>query len=474
MAATIPTAFSPSMPREGQFSTPAGVLQDGNFLNAAHAARYSLDPVIRKHYYCNLIQRPMFGTWLTENMGYATSCYTKWNIIREFPTDNIVHLKNIATITIAAGAQGILPIANNSHYVGGAYVYPQLNDGLLLPPDGAIGKIMAITPGVNATTITVLNTSLSSVVIPIGADLIILPGKELAACDCPDGRIRWEDSPIEQTVTMKRIADPTGKVCGDALLACQNTRYAYEYMDKNGCLQTTELWYGGELTKLYQRHEEAKMYYFLFDPTFGIIPTLRANSIRWNWADPNTLTIQDIADLKATVQTSGLNCFEYSFALGSKAFASAQTLANTLGDGKISYGSFDPAECKWINLMYCTISISGMTIHFYEEFNFSGGKSLGAAGFDYKNRGIGIPMCDKPSECKRYGEDDNKMFTIVYFKDVLGNIHDNRVDSNGILNANGGKNNNGVLCDYHEWAIDSRFAVEVSCPYAWVLVNFPA
>lgn len=467
-------ASAAAFPNTGQFSTPAGVLQDGNFLSAAQASRYAQDPIIRKHYFCNLIQQPMFGTWLTENMGYADSCYKNWKIIREFPTDNIVHLKNGTTVVIAAGATGVLPIANSSHFVGGAYVYPQVGDGVLLPPDGAIGRITVVTPGVNTTTITVKNTSAASVTVPINADLIILPGKELAACDCPDGRIRWEDSPIEQAIAMKRFGDSTGKVCGDALLACQNTRYGYKYLDNSGCEQESELWYGGELTKMYQRHEGAKMWQYLFDPNFGIIPTLKANSIRWNFADPNAITEADIADLKAAVQLTGLNCFEYSFALGSKAFASAQTLANTLGTGRISYGSFNPEDCKWINLHYCTISSSGMTIHFYEEQSFSSGKGLGAVGFDYKNKGVGMPMCEKPSFCPRRSENDNKMFTIVYFKDVLGVTHDNRVDSNGILSGPNGKNNNGPLCDFHEWAIDSTFAVEVACPYAWVLVNFPA
>lgn len=477
MAVTIPAPYGPSMPNKGQFSAPIGVAQDGAFLNAAQASRYSLDPVFRKHYFCNLIQQCNFGTWLSENMGYAESCYKNYSIVREYPTDNIVHLKNPAPIVVPVSPGTItLPVANNSHFVGGAYVYPQVGDGLLLPPDGTVAVITAITPGVNATTLTVrLRNSTVAVTIPANADIIVLTGKQLADCECPSSRIRFENAPIEQALSMITVSDGSGQICGDALLACQNVKYAYQYQDENGCLQETEMWYGGELSKMYKRHEASKMYDYLFNPSFGIITTLRAKSIRWNWADPDALTEQDIADLKAGVQGSGLGCFEYTFMLGSKAFASAQSLANDLATGRISYGIFNPNDnCKVINLQFCTIQISGMTIHFYEECSFGDGKMLGAAGFDYKNRGLGMPMCDKPSSCPSYGDTDNKLFTIVNFRDSLGRIHDNLVDSNGILNGAGGRNTFGTGCDIHEWTMKSSYAVEVSCPEAWVLVNFPA
>lgn len=476
MAATIPAPYNPSMPYQGQFSAPTGTVVDGAFLNAAQAARYSLDPVFRKYYYCNLIQRPSFGTWLMENMGYAETCYKNYSLVRSFPTDNIVHLKNTLAVVVPASPGTVaLPIANSSHYVGGAYVYPQVGDALLLPPNGTIAIITAVTPGVNSTTITVrLKNSAVPVTIPIGADVIVLTGKFVADCECPTGIIRFEDSPIEQPVSMITIMEPSGRICGDALLACQNVKYQYSYMGADGNRVETQLWYGGQLQKMYQNHEESKMYNFVFDPTFGIIPTLMAKSIRWNWADPNILTVGDIADLKAAIQLSGLNCFEFTFFLGSKAFSSAQTLANTLGDGKISYGTFNPEDCKWINLHFCTISISGMTIHFYEENNFGNGKALGALGFDYKNRGIGMPMCDKPANEVRRGNEDNKLFTVTYFRDTLGRLHDNLTDSNGILNGPTGRNTFGTGCDFHEFSIKSSFAVEVSCPQAWVLVNFPA
>lgn len=476
MAVTIPNGGY--APRQGQFSPPASVPTINQaFLSAAQASRYSADPVFRKHYYCNVINKCNFGTWLTENMGYATSCFKNYSIIREYPTNNIVHLSNDTTLLVPANGSSTvnLPIAPNSHFVGGAYVYPQVGDGVLLPPDGTIGVITAVNEGVNSTTISVRRqVAGAAVTVPVQSDVIILTGKQLADCSCPTGQMRIEDAPIEQAITMFNLAEKSGPICGDALLACQNVKYEYSYMGEDGCPVMTDVWYGGELTKLYQRHENSKWYRYLFDPTFGIIPTLTAQSIRWNWADPNEVTRADIADLKEGVQTSGINCFEYTFVLGTSAFASIQNLANDLGTGRVSYGAFNPEDCKWINLNFCTISDSGMIIHFYEECNFGDGNGLGARGFDYQNRGIGLPMCDKPSDCKRYGEDDNKMFTIVNFKDIEGNIWDNQVDSNGILNGVGGRNTFGTGCKNHEWSIESDFAVEVACPQAWVLVNFPA
>lgn len=472
MAAIVPNG---TMPGKGQFSLPSGVTLNGAFLQAAQASRYSADPVFRKHYFCNLIQQNTFGLWLTENMGYGETCFKNYSIVREYATDNLVHLSNATAVTIPASpGTAVLTIAANSHYVSGNYVYPQVGDALLLPPNGDIGIITAVTPGINTTSLTVrLKSSTVAVIVPALADVIVLTGKQLADCECPTGTFRMEDTPVEQPIAMQAIGELSGRICGDALLACQNVKYKYMYMDADGNQVETELWYGGELQKMYKRHEDSKMYQYLFDPSFGIINTLRAKSIRWNWANRDVLTEQDIADLKRAVQASGLGCTEYTFVLGSLAYAAAQTLANSLSLNRISYGQFNPEDCKWINLQFCTISISGMTIHFYEENSFSNGKMLGASGFDYLRRGIGMPMCDKPSNLKRVGENDTKLFTVVHFRDTLGRLHDNLTDSNGILNGPGGRNTFGTGCDFHEFSIKSTFSVEVSCPESWVLVNFP-
>lgn len=473
MSATIPGG---ALPKTGKFAVPTGVRLDQQFLDAAYASRFSEDPIFRKHYYCNLIGQANFGTWLTENMGYAESCFTEYSLLRHYPVDRIVRLSNVAPVVVAANpALTELPIAAGSHYVSGAYVLPQIGDGILLPPNGVIATVTDITYGVNTTVIEVrLPVGVAAVTVPIAADIIVLTGKELADCDCPTGQMVLEDAPIEQPITMFGLGHSTGEICGDALLKCQNVKYAFTYTDEKGNLVETDRWYGGALQTMYQDHEYAKFHRILFDSTFGIIPTLKTKSIRWNWAAPAELTVEDIADLKAAIMTSGINCFEYSFVLGSQAFASAQTLATELGLGRITYGCFNPEDCKWINLNHCAISISGMTIHFYEENSFSNGKMLGASGFDFGNKGIGMPMCDKPSNLDRNGENDSKLFTVVYFRDNLGRVWDNLTDSNGILNGPSGRNTFGTGCDFHEFTIKSRFAVEVSCPEAWVLVNFEA
>lgn len=474
MSATIPNG---ALPKTGKFAVPAGVRLDQAFLDAAHASRYSADPIFRKHYYCNLIGQSSFGTWLTENMGYAESCYTEYSLLRHYPVDRIVKLSNVAPIVVAVSpATAVLPIAAGSHYVSGNYVLPQIGDGILLPPNGTIAIVTAVTVGVSTTTITVRLHSAASaaVTIPIGAEVIVMTGKELADCDCPTGQLVLEDAPVEQPLTMFEFGNSSNEICGEALLKCQNVKYAYTYTDEQGNLVETDRWYGGALQTMYQDHEAAKFHWILFNQTFGIIPTLKAKSIRWNWADPDALTTDDIADLKQAILQSGINCFEYSFALGSKAFASAQELASTLGLGRITYGCFNPEDCKWINLNHCAISIAGMTIHFYEENSFSNGKMLGASGFNFGNKGIGLPLCDKPANLDRSGADDNKMFTIVHFRDVLGRIHDNLTDSDGILNGPNGRNTFGAGCDKHVFTIKSKFTVEVSCPEAWVLVNFEA
>ena len=72
MAVVIPNGGQP--PLQNEFSNPNAVTNQ-TWLKAAMASRYAQDPIIRKLYHCNVLDRCKFGTWLTENMGYATSCY---------------------------------------------------------------------------------------------------------------------------------------------------------------------------------------------------------------------------------------------------------------------------------------------------------------------------------------------------------------------------------------------------------------
>jgi hypothetical protein len=127
------------------------------------------------------------------------------------------------------------------------------------------------------------------------------------------------------------------------------------------------------------------------------------------------------------------------------------------------YGSFNPNECKSLNMQFCSITHMGLTLTFKMEGIFTDKNYLGGAGFAYKSKGFGIPMGDRMN---REGEGEcsstnKKHITLVKFQDIHGKIWDDEIDSNGYLNTkneneppsrgnNWKKNTKGTGCVEHE------------------------
>jgi hypothetical protein len=213
---------------------------------------------------------------------------------------------------------------------------------------------------------------------------------------------------------------------------------------------------------MYRRFEARKHFERLFNPSFGIVPTIKARGQNFTTASTSAITLADVQAWKRDLMAAGIACTEYAVFAGASKFQQWQTLLNSLG-GAAQQNVTNPVEgCKWINLEYCGIRIAGLTLHIYEECSFSNGLLLGGQGSQFPNAQIFIPMCNRTTNCR--GGGDQKMFTTVYFKDINGRTYDNLTDSNGIL---GPRNTFGAGCDKHEWTIKSRFLQEIHCPQAW-------
>lgn len=466
----------------GAFSAPNATEVTRQLLVSDYLLPYmSADPVIRKEYWCSVVGQCTFGTWLTENMGYGETCWDNYNIVHRYPADQIVKLGNVAPIVVPAYTAGtntvVIPLPTGEHFISGKYSLPNVGDGLLLPPQGQLAIVTAVSKGTaNSHTITIRQQIGGNVAItiPALAEVVVLGAQEIADCQCPSGQLNFEPDFVEQQIIMKKLFKATGDICDNAIEACFNQRLMFERTNAKGEIEPVEWWFGGAVQTMYQNFEKAKDMYFLFDNSWGIIPTLKAKSIRWNWADATELAEADLQDLKDALIASGAMIMEHSLFLGSDAFVSAQKLAHELGKGFISGGCFNPEDCKWINLNYCAIYYYGIRLHIYEDCAFSHPQMLGAAGFDWKNKGIGVPMGNKPGGCVRIGERDDKMFNVIYKKDShSGRVHNMLMDSNGYLPGSN-KNTYGTGCFKQSYSVESKFAVEVVNPQHWILVNFPA
>lgn len=455
--------------QQGFFSNNSGTTTNQAFFDAAFAARVHADPVFKEAYNCNLTQMCNTSTWLDQYMGYDTSCYTKYSLIESNTPYEMVKIKTTTTVAVNPTATAV-PIHNDSHFVGGASILPQIGN-TVVNTNGVLMEVTALSLATNNSTMSlrIRDTGAVAQVLTAGDELIVLSGSFLADCACPVGQFSFRDLPIIHNLNMINPADK-GDLCGDALVACQYLKIPFT--DENG--NVYEKWYTQALQDMYRRFEKKKHYERLLNPNFGIIPVLKARGLNFSTASSTAITLADVISWKTALNEAGISCKEFAVFAGGSRYQQWQSLLLELG-GSVQQNVVNPTGgCKWIDMEYCGLHIGGLTLHIYEDCSFTNGKELGKG---FGNTQIFVPLCNRritsrtmPVDGVSGNSGDLKMFTTVYFRDMMGRVYDNYTDSNGIL---GPRNTFGAGCKKHEWTIESRFTQEVHCPNSWGFTSLP-
>lgn len=451
------------------FSAPVGEPITQQFFDAAFAGRVNENKIYKEAYYCNLVTMCGMSQWLDQYMGYDTDCYTGWTLLEKYGQQKQVKLSEDVVIP-QYPATVTAHIDANSVYVNKQFILPQAGNSLLTPPLGTLVKVISISQA-SADDVTMVlqqrDTTGNTGAYTISAQnpIYVLTGSEIEDCECPTGQFRFNDLPKEIDLRMIEFGDK-GELCGEALHKCQWLKIPFT----DECGNTIDNWYTEALQQMYRDHEERKWYEKLFNPNFGMIPILRAKGIKWNPASANEITTDDVRDWKKELDINGVGCREYAIFAGRNKFSQFQRMLLDAGVVKLDASVQPLADCKWIYMDYCGISVEGLKLHVYEECTFSNGKQLGSEGMVFPDSAIIVPMCNRPA-CQRSngrgeaGAQDQKMLSTVYFRsDKTGEVWDNKTDSNGVL---GPRNTFGAGCEQHEWTIKSKFLQEIHCPNNW-------
>lgn len=461
--------------QQGLFS-PNGTPIDQTFFNAAFAGRISSNPVYKETYWCDLVGDFGFGTFLDEYTGWDTSCFSSFSNVEYSPYYDQVKI-TAASVSVPAYTAGtntvVIPIDTTKSQFYATYILPQPGQTIVAPPYGALLEVVAVTAQGGTPTMTVRNRSTTGAAftIPASSEMKVLIGKYLADCDCPSGLLRVPDLPIVRPLTMKPIGTSSGVICGKALTECQNLKLPF--FDENG--NESELWYNEPLKRMYRDFENTKIYDRFLDPDWGLIPTLVSRGSVFTTATPGVVTVADVTAWGDALIAAGISCTNYAIFCGRSLFTAFQALLNQEGVNKVLIGIFDAMDdCKWLNYNWCGLSVAGLSLHIYQEPFMSNGMGLGAAGYNFKQAGLMMPLCDRSTnmsatEKNGVGDSANKMITTTYLKDNLGRVWDNLQDGNGIW---GPRNTFGTGCDSQEWTVKSSFTQTIHCPQAWGLINF--
>lgn len=407
-------------------------------------------------------------------MGYDTECLLDANngysIIETYGKYQMIKVQTTAVLPQYPGTV-VVHLNANSHFIGGAFILPQVGNTIVTSPNGVLAEVTAVSvASAGDSTITLRqrdttgNTGQQT--ITAGDELLVLSGSAIADCACPTGQFAVPDMPIITDLRMITIGDK-GSVCGDAALKCQWLKIPFY----DECGKEIQHWYTQALQDMYQRFEDRKRFEMLLNPSFGIIPTVRARGIKWTPASPSEITTDDVRAWKIELDKAGIMCREFAIFAGRTLFSQFQRMLLAAGVVKLDNTLQPLNDCKWINMEYCGIKVEGLTLHIYDECSFSNGKELGSPNMVYPSSAIIVPMCSRPA-CNRSngrqdggtGSEDSKMGSMVYFKDTQGRVWDNLTDSNGMF---GPRNTFGTGCDTHEWTIKARFLFEIHCANWW-------
>lgn len=462
----------------GYFSGPVGSPVDQAFFNQAMAGHINTNKIYKEAYNCNILGMCNMSSWLEEFAGYETDCHPSYTLLEYNGFRHQIRAAANATVPTYPGTTTIT-LSSKDHFVGGQYVLPQVGNSIALTPSGILADITAVTHATaNDTTITVRqrnNVSTSAIAIAAGDEMLILEGTILSDCVCPSGQFKFRDLPIERDLTMIDFASK-GSLCGDALEKCQFLKIPF--LDANGNeLSDQSPWYTAAQQDMYRDHERRVHYETLLNPSFGLVPTLRARGIKLTSAVPGTITVDDIRDWKKQLDIAGVTGREFAIFAGRNVYSQFVQMLQTVGVQVLNYTEQPLGGCKWINLEYCGIKVEGMTLHIYDECSFSNGKELGAVGMNFPDSAIFVPMWNRPADTNRSIDPSTrngyteKMFTRVYFRSQQGRVYDKVVDSNGILNGPGGRNTFGTGCKNHEWTVETRFLNEIHCINSWMYIG---
>lgn len=458
--------------QNGYFSGPQGEPLNQSFFDAAFAGRINENKIYKEAYHCNLVDECTMSTWIDAVMGYDTDCFPEYTLLETYGDYQLVKVAD--TVVVAAyPATTQIHLDDNSHFVDGAYVLPQVGNTIVLTPIGELAEVTNVnlaSAGDSIITVRLRNENASAQTVTSGDELLVLSGSEIDDCQCPTGQFRVRDLPIEHDLSMIIIGDK-GELCGDALLKCQWLKIPF--FDECG-KEIEGAWYTEALQNMYRDFERRKHFERLLNPKWGIIPTIKARGLKWTPASNSEITTDDIRAWKKLLAQAGISCREYAIFAGVDLFSQFQKMLLAAGVTKLDNVQWNPAkDCQWINMQYCGIQVEGLTLHIYEECSFSNGKLLGSGTSVFPDSAIVVPMCNRPA-CKRStgrgdaGGSDQKMISTVYFKDqATGRVWDMLVDSNGVLNGPNGRNTFGTGCEEHEWTVKSRFLQEIHCPNQW-------
>lgn len=478
MPGTISTVDSNGLGYQtGYFAGPVGTPIDQNFFDAAFAGHINTNKIYKEVYNCDIVGSCSMSTWLEEFGGVSYDCHKSYTNLEYHGFRHQIRAAAGTTIP-AYPATGTITLSSKDHFVSGAYVLPQEGNSIATAPSGVLVDVTAVTHATaNDTVITVRQRAgtTGSIVIPSGSEMLVLQGAILTDCACPTGQFNFRDLPLEIDLSMIDIA-VKGELCGDAIEQCQWLKIPF--LDQNGNeIPEKSPWFTTAQQDMYRDLEMRKHYERLLNPTFGIVPNLRARGIKFSPASTSEITTDDIRDWKQALNLAGIAGLEYAVFAGREIYSQFQRMLLAAGVVKLDNSIQPLNDCKWINMEYCGIKVEGMTLHIYDECTFGNGKLLGAVGMNFPASAIFVPMGDRPRDPQRstppstrmtMGNGYNtKMFETVYFQSIQGRRYDMYTDSNGFLNGPNGRNSFGTGCKNHEWTAESIFTLESYCMNAW-------
>lgn len=369
---------------------------DYSFLNLAWNGRvhdFYKDTVYQKY---NSFLSSFFEYFMSKD--YVPNTYIKH--VEQNPTCYTVKVKN--TVSAAAGEPCVIQLHADSMFLNGKYSLPQVGFMLQLPPKGKNVIVIAVGRTQNGHTVTVVPSDETYAVSVTANDtLVVTPVVIKASCDTTQYDSVKKLPGIVYSSTLQTIGR-NHKICGEELASFTNEMMLYSELDENG--NKVDIWWHRDLDTMYDEFEMGKHRWLMNGEAItnqnanltgkrgmtGFLWALAARAGYHGYGGDFDKT--DMRSITNKMMADKIYCRDWSFWVGNLLRQNLDDTLDTVSSGKISWGCFGGDEEKWVNFGFRGWALDGFNFFLHTEDAFTDPCYLGAAGFNWPNNGVLVPM----------------------------------------------------------------------------------
>lgn len=452
-----------ALPRHTPIVSVPGPITDGALRTAWDAQLLDLyDPEVRYNQFQDSMVSFMEMFMSSKNVEYVT--------VKNVEKEPALYQCRVGTIASgAAGASVWIPLNADSMHLTGKYMLPQVGYMVQFPPFGKTGVVVATDTTQNAMRIQVRPLdSTYAISVAVGDVLQVVPAAMVNSGDCT---IFDNSRNLQGTVYTANLTSikKHRRINGEELASFTSRMFLYPLTDEKG--NPLNVWWHEDLDRLYAEYDMAKYRLKMLGETVtntgiggrgmtGFLTALNAGALKH--AYPSTgFTSADFDTICAKFIAERHYCRDFAMWNGYTLRTDLDKLIDTMSFGRVNWAAFGGDEQKWVNFGFSGIQKNDFNFYFHLEKHFTDPGYLGAAGWEWTNNAVLLPLAQTVK--------DGSPTTFYQNLYLASNGYSRELEM-----RDWGKLKPGTYsgdCDHHTWEVNSTCGGRLYFRHAFMLVQ---